>query len=82
MPEGLARFVHRQRPRGESRPSVDLDDRPAIASRAAHQPLTEDQPAHAKPVGRRWSPRSTLLLGLGVSLLLWIGLAWAIAAFR
>jgi hypothetical protein len=82
MPEGLARFVHRQQPRLESRPPVDLDDHPAIASRAAPQPLTDDQPAHSKPDGRRWSPRSTLLLGLGVSLLLWIVLLWAIAALR
>lgn len=82
MPEGLARFVHRQSPRGESRSSVDLDDHPAMASRAAQQPLAEDQPAHAEPDGRRWSPRSTLFLGLGVSLLLWIGLVAAIAALR
>jgi hypothetical protein len=54
-------------------PALALQER--LAAQLAAQPVADDD-------GKRWSPRATLSLAGGASLLIWGAVALAIAALR
>jgi hypothetical protein len=69
-----------------SRASGRLSDPAEIsASSSLHslrQPAADDMQTRPDDDGRRWAPRSTLLLSGGVSLLIWGAIACVAAAIR
>jgi len=82
-------------PEANSTPAVELEIRDAATAalsrdanvtspaRALQERLAEEwRPVETNDDGRRWSPRATLALSGGISLLLWGAIGLAIAAVR
>jgi hypothetical protein len=68
--------------RGSARIANDKDTGLESPARSLQQLLADDLSARAAVDGRRWAPRSTLLLAGSVSLAIWGAVAFAIAAIR
>lgn len=69
--------------RAAARTPLSPDVNMGSPARALQERLAEEwRPIETHDDGRRWSPRATLALGGGLSLLLWGAIGLAIAAVR